>query len=262
MASLIQSIVFCIWLAPPPDAGMALPVPATAPPVSAPVTARPAPMETAASAAVEPAKAVPGLFGSTEIASKDLSAFTKWSDMWRRSAADRNEIGRADAATAHGVQDSEACGRDKRLTCGRESWEKLVAEAQQRSPMEKLKAVNDYMNRTPYIIDPENWGVPDYWATPREFFLKDGDCEDYAISKYVTLKRLGIDPASMRLVIVQDENLRIAHAVLAVTLGSDVFILDNQVDAVLPQQKILHYRPVYSINETGWWLHQRRRARS
>ncbi len=119
-----------------------------------------------------------------------------------------------------------------------------------------LDKVNAYMNRASYIVDPVNWGIPDYWATPDEFFLKDGDCEDYAISKYVTLKRLGIAPDAMRLVILQDENLKVAHAVLAVSLGDNIFILDNQVDAVLPHTKILHYRPVYSINESAWWLHR------
>ena len=125
--------------------------------------------------------------------------------------------------------------------------------------MELLDKVNIYMNRAAYIVDPVNWGIPDYWATPDEFFLKDGDCEDYAISKYITLKRLGVDPDSMRLVILQDENLNVAHAILAVKLGKDTFILDNQVDSVLPDTQILHYRPVYSINESAWWLHRVRK---
>lgn len=50
----------------------------------------------------------------------------------------------------------------------------------------------------------------------------------------MTLKRLGIDPNLMRLVILQDENLRIAHAVLAVEVDGVFHILDNQVDTVLP----------------------------
>ena len=63
----------------------------------------------------------------------------------------------------------------------------------------------------------------------------------------------------MRLVILQDENLNVAHAILAVRLDDQNFILDNQVDAVLPDTQILHYRPVYSINESAWWLHRVRR---
>ncbi len=122
-----------------------------------------------------------------------------------------------------------------------------------------LSEVNAFMNRSTYIIDPVNWGVPDYWATPTEFFMKDGDCEDYAISKYITLKRMGVPKNSMRLVIVQDENLRIAHAVLSVKMGDKLMILDNQVDAVMEQKRIHHYRPVYSINEQAWWLHRKQK---
>lgn len=73
---------------------------------------------------------------------------------------------------------------------------------------------------------------------------------------------MGVDTNDMRLVILQDENLRAAHAVLAVKYDGKYMILDNQVNAVLPDTQILHYRPVYSINEGGWWLHHRRRFSS
>ena len=42
------------------------------------------------------------------------------------------------------------------------------------------------MNRSPYIVDPINWGVKDYWESPGQFFSRKGDCEDYAIAKYLT----------------------------------------------------------------------------
>ena len=53
--------------------------------------------------------------------------------------------------------------------------------------MQQLDAVNRYMNKHQYITDIVNWGVTDYWETPREFFLKDGDCEDFAIAKFKSL---------------------------------------------------------------------------
>lgn len=216
-----------------------------------------------------------GLFGSREIASTNMKSFGKWTELWRRHNLQR----KADAAeTPESSMVERNCRGLNRVKCSREAWEAFLQE--QRflysiaepsteesgvisSPtpvsLELLEAVNKYMNRSPYIVDPVNWGLSDYWATPDEFFLKDGDCEDYAISKFVTLKQLGVDPTSMRLVILQDENLRAAHAVLAVMLDGKFHILDNQVDSVLSDDQILHYRPVYSINETGWWLHQVRR---
>lgn len=204
-----------------------------------------------------------GLFGSREIASTNMKSFDKWTDLWRR-----HNLQRAESATEEPLPSSveRNCRGRNRVKCSREAWEKFLTEQQVSveasdfvPTIELINAVNHYMNRSPYIVDPVNWGIPDYWATPDEFFLKDGDCEDYAISKFVTLKRLGIDPGLMRLVILQDENLRIAHAVLAVEVGGVFHILDNQVDTVLPHTQILHYRPVYSISESGWWLHQVRR---
>lgn len=214
-----------------------------------------------------------GLFGSREIQSSNMKSFGKWTELWRRHMLQRAED--AQGETTNDTEGTQNCRGRNRIRCSRDAWEKFVAEQQaaigtdgsgeNASPgsvsvtPELLFAVNLYMNKSTYIVDPVNWGIPDHWATPDEFFLKDGDCEDYAISKYVTLKRLGVDPDSMRLVILQDENLRVAHAVLAVEFEGNYHILDNQVDSVLTHDKILHYRPVYSINETAWWLHQVRR---
>lgn len=195
-----------------------------------------------------------GLFGSSELASKNMKSFDKWTEMWRR-----HNLPRKAEAPGEVPEGSPPCRGLARIQCGRDAWNAFIEEQAANEGLDLLKAVNDYMNKSPYIVDPVNWGLPDYWATPDEFFLKDGDCEDYAISKYITLKRLGIPMENMRLVILQDENLRVAHAVLSVELDEEVYILDNQIDSVLPHTQILHYRPVYSINETGWWLHKVRR---
>lgn len=208
---------------------------------------------TLAAASIAPAAhAALGLFGSMEIPSKNMKSFGKWTDMWRRHSLPRTDLDEAPKSDV-------PCRGLARIQCGRDAWEAFIAQHAEDEPRALLDAVNAYMNRSPYIVDPVNWGIPDYWATPDEFFLKDGDCEDYAISKYVTLKRMGVPMESMRLVILQDENLRAAHAVLSVEVEGEVFILDNQIDNVLPHTQILHYRPVYSINETGWWLHRVKR---
>lgn len=210
-----------------------------------------------------------GLFGSREIRSTNMVSFDKWTELWRRHNLQRSEnLNLVDQPRP----EPEECRGRNRILCSRADWEVFIQQQQQMiavdavtdsgfTPItaELLSSVNLYMNRTTYVVDPVNWGIPDYWATPDEFFMKDGDCEDYAISKYITLKRLGVDPSLMRVVVLQDENLRVAHAVLAVNFEGTFQILDNQVDSVLPQEKILHYRPVYSINETAWWLHQVRR---
>jgi predicted transglutaminase-like cysteine proteinase len=61
----------------------------------------------------------------------------------------------------------------------------------------------------------------------------------------------------MRIIIVQDFNLGgIIHAILGVYGDNDeLFILDNQIDQVMPAMKIYHYRPIYSVNEDWWWAY-------
>ena len=68
----------------------------------------------------------------------------------------------------------------------------------------QLAAVNEFMNRASYIEDLPNWGVPDYWATPLQFLTKDGDCEDYAIAKFVSLRTLGFTNDELRIAVVDD----------------------------------------------------------
>ena len=85
---------------------------------------------------------------------------------------------------------------------------------------------------------------------------KNGDCEDYAIAKYFSLRWLGLKPEDMRILVLHDMNLRVAHAVLVVYHRGRALILDNQVRGVVEADAIRHYRPIYSINEQHWWLHR------
>jgi predicted transglutaminase-like cysteine proteinase len=115
--------------------------------------------------------------------------------------------------------------------------------------------VQKYANEAEYIIDPINWGVEDYWATPKQFFIKDGDCEDYAIAKFMSLRKLGFKNEDMRVVVLNDTNLKTLHSVLVVYMDNEEWILDNQISPVVTSSQIHHYQPIYSINETNWWMH-------
>jgi predicted transglutaminase-like cysteine proteinase len=61
----------------------------------------------------------------------------------------------------------------------------------------------------------------------------------------------------MRIVVLDDLNLRVAHAILVVTEGDRLLVLDNQVADIVDSRRILHYRPLYSLNEAAWWLHKK-----
>jgi len=176
------------------------------------------------------------LFGTQEIHSSDLQMFPKWRGTMDRYAGEQ-----------------KSCDPAK---CHLGEWQALVERLRGKDLMTELREVNREMNAKPYITDPVNWNLPDYWATPFQFLRKDGDCEDYAIAKYMALRKLGVAVDDMRIVVLQDMNLGIAHAILAVYVKGTPYILDNQISTVVPATAIHHYKPVYSVNENGWWLHR------
>ncbi len=135
------------------------------------------------------------------------------------------------------------------------AWQATLKSSHGISPRKQIRNINRYVNNWRYREDARNWGTSDYWATPLEFISRSGDCEDYAIMKYVSLRALGFSADSMRMIVVHDEVRNIAHAVLAVAVEDEVLILDNLTDAILGQQQIRHYRPYYSVNEAGLWTH-------
>ncbi|MDL2266950.1 transglutaminase-like cysteine peptidase [Desulfovibrio sp. OttesenSCG-928-G15] len=128
------------------------------------------------------------------------------------------------------------------------------------SLMEKVKEVNKFFNVWPYKTDQEVWGVEDYWATPKEFVRKSGDCEDFAISKYYALRDLGVPASSMRIVALKDTIRNLGHAVLVVYTQNDAYILDNLSNMVLSHKKLPHYAPQYSVNEEFLWRHVKPKA--
>jgi len=150
----------------------------------------------------------------------------------------------------------ETCRLTSQQLCYMEEWRNLLEFLKNKPADEQISAINVHMNNAPYITDIINWGVPDYWASLRQFFNKDGDCEDYAIAKYLSLKELGFDVDTMRIVVVEDTNLDIPHAVLVISMDGQRLVLDNQVSYIVREKAVLHYRPYYSINENAWWLHR------
>lgn len=137
------------------------------------------------------------------------------------------------------------------------TWDKFLEMAKGKSPTEQVKMVNSFWNQWPYRLDPEVYGKADYWAIPQEFRDKSGDCEDYSIAKYYTLKALGFDPNTMRIVVLLETIRNIAHAVLVVYMDGDAYVLDNLSQSVLSHSKLKNYQPQFSVNEKYRWAHVR-----
>jgi len=176
----------------------------------------------------------PSLFGSEEKESHNLKAFTKWTSMFDR------------------FERSIRSPQSDRLM---REWKENLSGFQNLSMRDMAEEINDLMNSKKYISDKNNYGKSDYWATPVEFYNRGGDCEDYAIAKYVALRALGVPDERLRVAIIQDTIKNIPHAVLVVYTDQGAYILDNQVKEMKNARNVTRYRPIFSINRHAWWLH-------
>lgn len=119
---------------------------------------------------------------------------------------------------------------DKQIQKRIKSWENMIKFAEDKKLLNKLKIVNDYFNKISYSSDINNWESTDYWATPIEFLTSGaGDCEDYAIAKYFTLKKLGIKKDKLSLIYTNLAKNNQAHIVLSYSHKPNYIpiILDN-----------------------------------
>lgn len=148
------------------------------------------------------------------------------------------------------------CQRDHR-TCpdGVRSWRDSINQLQSLDGLELLTGVNIMANGLiKYKDDMSNHGRSDYWATPMESLAGFGDCEDFAVLKYVTLRELGIADERMRIAIVMDVERNIGHAVLTVEMDATTYVLDNTFSLPRPDRELAHYQPLYSLNTIAQWL--------
>lgn len=137
---------------------------------------------------------------------------------------------------------------------------KLVAGLYYESEQTKLKKINDFFNMLTFVDDIDLWGTKDYWATPNEFIgAGAGDCEDFTIAKYLTLRRLGVADRKLRLIYVKSLTLNQFHMVLAYyeTPSSVPVLLDNLDGDIKPATQRKDLLPIYSFNGENLWLMKR-----
>ena len=139
-----------------------------------------------------------------------------------------------------------------------EAWRELIDASDALPEREKLTVVNRFFNRQlRFSDDQKTWGQEDYWATPIEALLKGaGDCEDYSVAKYFTLRRLGIPSEKLRVTYVKALRYNQAHMVLTYYAepGAPPLVLDNLIGEIRPAAERKDLLPVYSFNAEGLYL--------
>ena len=137
-----------------------------------------------------------------------------------------------------------------------EQLAKLVKNYAEGSELEKVTWVNLFYNKVRFETDPIHWKLPDYWATPVEKLATGaGDCEDYAIAKYFTLKEMGVPEDKMRIMYVYAGKTKEPHVVMTYyeKKGAVPLVLDNINKRLLPASKRDDLVPVFTFNGTSLW---------
>jgi len=184
-----------------------------------------------------PNQAEPFVSPSTIFRTEEMTA--KWSDLKARISTDEKML---------------ATCRSDQSTCSQAElrfWS-IVELAQKHQGRARLGWLNRAVNMS--VKPASDWvqyGDADYWASPLQMlFSESGDCEDYAIVKYVALRALGVEADNLRLVIVLDDKRRVEHAVVAVRYEQQWLILDNLTLAIITAGEARNYRPLFTLNSS------------
>lgn len=137
------------------------------------------------------------------------------------------------------------------------SWQSLIRDNSDLTDREKLEKVNKFFNQLQFVDDSLHYKKSDYWATPIEFLSSGaGDCEDFSLAKYFTIKALGVSEKKLNMTYVKAVRLNQAHMVVTYipTPGSTPLVLDNLIDTIELASERKDLVPVYSFNGSGLWL--------
>ena len=144
-------------------------------------------------------------------------------------------------------------------------WQQLVLQLRRDSNEDnRVRDVHQFFNqKLKYVEDAELWRQADYWATPLESMAKGaGDCEDFALAKYFTLRELGVAPQKLRMIYVRARiggpasPITQAHMVLAYYAAptAEPLVLDNLISSIKPASQRGDLQPVFSFNADGIWV--------
>ncbi|MNF56380.1 hypothetical protein D3C84_378640 [compost metagenome] len=139
-----------------------------------------------------------------------------------------------------------------------EAWNQMLQSESADPEREQLNAVNRFFNQQlSFQDDTRVWRQTDYWATPVESLVKGaGDCEDYALAKYFSLRQLGVPSEKLRITYVKALTQNQAHMVLTYYASptADPLVLDNLIGEIRPASQRKDLLPVYAFNAEGLYM--------
>ena len=180
------------------------------------------------------------LFDLPTVAAPPGEVSAKWAELQSRIVADERTI----AACRSGNSPCPPAAR---------RFLSIVELGLKQQGRARLGWINRAVNLTIRpMSDWAQYGYLDYWASPLQTLNSGaGDCEDYAIVKYVALRELGIAPGDLQLIIVQDNMRQAEHAVVAVRNEKNWLILDNRTMTMLDVGQAHQYYPLFVMDYLG-----------
>jgi predicted transglutaminase-like cysteine proteinase len=129
----------------------------------------------------------------------------------------------------------------------------IIAEGRVQTGLARIGVINRAINLAiGPMTDLEQWGEIDRWSPPLETFATGrGDCEDYAIAKYVALRAAGVAGEDVKIVIVRNTAAEETHAVVAVRVDEAWMILDNRWLALVRDREMWRATPLFELDDNG-----------
>jgi predicted transglutaminase-like cysteine proteinase len=134
----------------------------------------------------------------------------------------------------------------------------IIAEGRAQSGLARIGVINRAIN---LAIKPAD--DPYVWRSPLEALaVGEGDCKDYAVTKYFALLEAGLAEQDVKLLIVHDVKVNQDHAIVAVRFEGDWIILDNRWLALVRDVEMHRAIPLYVLDADGVSRFARRQAQS
>lgn len=167
--------------------------------------------------------------------------------LWRKWRGVSSEIAGESVVVARCRDNADDC------TPAAKKFIAIVAAVKARTGHAQLEEVNRHINKAiRYVSDMAQHGQPDRWSAPLAALAAGrGDCEDYAIAKYVILREAGYPLADLRFLLVRDRLARDDHAVLAARFEGRWLILDNRFAAIPEDSRMHNFTPLFALDHDG-----------
>ena len=163
----------------------------------------------------------------------------KWLGVERKLDDERVQLALCDG-------DSERCASPAAL-----QLLAIVDSARAQDGRARLGEINRAINLAiKPMTDMAQYGQIDVWSSPLVTFTTGaGDCEDYAIAKFVALRLAGMPADDLRIVVLRDTINGEGHAVAMARLDQHWLTLDNRRMAMVEDSNVRNMRPLFVIDE-------------